>query len=225
MSQAPPIKSLLSISLMPHMNDLFGGVSQPWVVAHRGGAGEASENTWEAFEHCKNSNIKIIETDVWLGDDGKLHVSHGKFWNDFRRHPIHIPSKETGPRFTDILMSYPDICFCVDPKHPPAFEALLHTVFATDSSGRVCISPSYYWRVLRTAKHAQDNNMSIMTGLSAWGIFTHLLPSSLFPGLISPSTVVVFTPKWIARKWFIQYAHKRKLNVIVQKVTPRMLQN
>ena len=54
----------------------FAQVSTPWVVAHRGGAGEHPENTLEAFISAISSGAMAIETDVRSTRDGIQVMSH-----------------------------------------------------------------------------------------------------------------------------------------------------
>lgn len=49
---------------------------KPWIIAHRGGAGEAPENTKEAFEKAVAQGVSMIEMDVHLSADGQWVVLH-----------------------------------------------------------------------------------------------------------------------------------------------------
>ena len=51
-------------------------VSATWIVAHRGGAGDYSENTLEAFGYAAASGATAIETDVRSTKDGIQVMSH-----------------------------------------------------------------------------------------------------------------------------------------------------
>lgn len=53
-------------------------IPTPILFAHRGGAGEVPENTWEAFEHAAiNTHADILEFDVQLTKDKRIVVWHG----------------------------------------------------------------------------------------------------------------------------------------------------
>jgi glycerophosphoryl diester phosphodiesterase len=54
----------------------FLGQSGPIAIAHRGGAGEAPENTLEAFEIAITLGYTYIETDAHLTRDGVLVAFH-----------------------------------------------------------------------------------------------------------------------------------------------------
>ena len=46
------------------------------VLAHRGGAEEAAENTLESFEYSISLGCKFIETDVQVSSDGIPYIFH-----------------------------------------------------------------------------------------------------------------------------------------------------
>lgn len=50
--------------------------SRPWVIAHRGGAALAPENTLAAFKAAMDAGADAVELDVHLSRDGRLIVMH-----------------------------------------------------------------------------------------------------------------------------------------------------
>ena len=53
-------------------------IPTPILFAHRGGAREVPESTWEAFEHAAiNAKVDILELDVQLTKDNEIVVWHG----------------------------------------------------------------------------------------------------------------------------------------------------
>jgi glycerophosphoryl diester phosphodiesterase len=48
----------------------------PFLIAHRGGATEAPENTLAAFRHALSLGIRYVELDVQMSSDGELVVIH-----------------------------------------------------------------------------------------------------------------------------------------------------
>lgn len=54
----------------------FEPSNPPTLVAHRGGAAEASENTLAAFHHALSHGIRWFELDVQMSRDGALVVIH-----------------------------------------------------------------------------------------------------------------------------------------------------
>ncbi len=51
-------------------------ISRPLVIAHRGGAGIAPENSLEAFQRSHNLGVDVLELDVRFTVDGTLVVFH-----------------------------------------------------------------------------------------------------------------------------------------------------
>ena len=51
-------------------------ISRPLVIAHRGGAGLAPENTLEAFKRSHELGVDVLELDVHLTSDGQIVVIH-----------------------------------------------------------------------------------------------------------------------------------------------------
>lgn len=52
--------------------------SKPLVIAHRGGAGIAPENTLEAFRRSEDLGVDVLELDVHATKDGELVVIHDR---------------------------------------------------------------------------------------------------------------------------------------------------
>jgi glycerophosphoryl diester phosphodiesterase len=53
-------------------------IPTPILFAHRGGAAEVPESTWEAFEHAVlNAKVDLLELDVQLTDDNAIVLWHG----------------------------------------------------------------------------------------------------------------------------------------------------
>lgn len=85
MSPPPPRKPYL---------DLPG----PWLVAHRGGAALAPENTLAAFELAASLGADAIETDVRLTADGVVAVVH----DGATDRTTGVPGTVEGRRFADL---------------------------------------------------------------------------------------------------------------------------
>ena len=54
----------------------LGLEAPPWIVGHRGAAGEAPENTLPSFLLAAQQGADMIELDVQLAADGELVVVH-----------------------------------------------------------------------------------------------------------------------------------------------------
>lgn len=77
--------------------------SPPWIVGHRGAAGEALENTLVAFRRGVEAGANMIELDVQLTADGVLVCFHD--WNLLRlAGRTEIVEKESSDRLTEIAL-------------------------------------------------------------------------------------------------------------------------
>jgi glycerophosphoryl diester phosphodiesterase len=88
----------------------------PLAFAHRGGAGEAPENSWTAFEHAVSLGYRYMETDVRTTADGVAVA-------------LHDPSLDRVADRTGALrtMSWAQVRACKlrDGREPPLLEELL----------------------------------------------------------------------------------------------------
>ncbi|MDQ6692801.1 MAG: glycerophosphodiester phosphodiesterase [Chloroflexota bacterium] len=55
---------------------MIGNTNRPVLIAHRGGAAEAPENTLASFRHAIGLGCKLVELDVQMTSDGELVVIH-----------------------------------------------------------------------------------------------------------------------------------------------------
>ncbi|CAE7501264.1 Gdpd3 [Symbiodinium natans] len=53
-----------------------GAGTKPLLVAHRGGAGEAPENTLESLKYCMDQKVPLVQMDVMQTKDGQLVLFH-----------------------------------------------------------------------------------------------------------------------------------------------------
>lgn len=141
----------------------------PWLVAHRGGARLAPENTIEAFEVASRLGADAVETDVHLSADGEVFVFHdddtarvtGVAGTIEGRRREEIARLDAGARFTpdggrtfpfrgrgvriptlaEVLARFPGMRFNVEAKtgDPALAEALVRTVREAGAFDRVCL--------------------------------------------------------------------------------------
>jgi len=57
---------------------IFQNNMHPWVIAHRGGAGLAPENSMVAFRNAVSLGVDMLEMDIHMTKDGHLVVIHDK---------------------------------------------------------------------------------------------------------------------------------------------------
>ena len=126
--------------------------SGPIPIAHRGGAGAWPENTMPAFQGAVDLGFQYVETDVHATADGILVAFHddrldrvtnavGQIsqlrWSDVRQ--ALVDGKEPIPRFSDLMLSFPDLRVNIDPKANNAVEPLIRELRELDALDRVCI--------------------------------------------------------------------------------------
>jgi glycerophosphoryl diester phosphodiesterase len=144
----------------------------PWLIAHRGGAALAPENTIVAFENAEALGADAIETDVRLSRDGHVMVFHDEETRRICGVPgtiegrtrAEIETLEAGFAFTDefglfpwrgvgvgipaladVLSRFPRMRFNVDAKSrdPALAVALARTLRDAASVDRVCVGSAH----------------------------------------------------------------------------------
>lgn len=110
----------------------------PLAFAHRGGNKVAPENTVEAFAHAVRLGYTYLETDVHLTKDGVLVAVHDAglgrlaavecgikdiLWQDIRA--IELEGGGKIPTLDELLETFPDSKFNIDPKSDDAVEPLI----------------------------------------------------------------------------------------------------
>lgn len=139
-------------------------VSGPIAIAHRGGAGEAPENTIDAFRSAVALGYTYLETDAQLTADGVVVAFHdsridrvstetGKIadwrWEDLQ----HVAINGSGrlARVDDLFSEFPSARFNLDAKSDRVLEPLLDAIDDASAFDRVCVG-SFSERRLRRAR-------------------------------------------------------------------------
>ncbi len=136
----------------------------PVAIAHRGGAGEAPENTMAAFAAAITLGYRYVETDVHSTRDGVLVAFHDEgmhrlsghtgsiadlTWRDLET--VRVGGGQVIPRFEELLEAWPEIRIAVDPKHDRATAPLIGALLRADAIDRVCVG-SFSGRRLASAR-------------------------------------------------------------------------
>lgn len=134
------------VRILPYLDH-----SRPIAVAHRGGDQSAVENTMPAFEHAVSLGFDYLETDVHVSSDGVLVAFHDadleritgrpgsiadRTWDELRAIDLGGASI---PRLDDLLATFPDAKFNIDPKTDDAVQPLGDTIEAHNAIDRVGI--------------------------------------------------------------------------------------
>jgi glycerophosphoryl diester phosphodiesterase len=138
----------------------------PIPFAHRGGAGDAPENTMPAFEHAVALGYRYLETDVQVTADGVLVAFHdddlvrtcgvdGRIsalpWSEVSA--ARVDGAEPIPLLEDLLGQFPEVRLNIDCKTDAALDALVAAIRRTRSLDRVCVG-SFSDRRLTRLRHA-----------------------------------------------------------------------
>jgi glycerophosphoryl diester phosphodiesterase len=164
----------------------------PLAIAHRGAAGDAPENTMEAFEIAVDLGCRYLETDAHVTRDGVVVAFHdcrldrvtdkrgrirdltiaeveradaGFHFPGFRGRGVRVP------RLEEILTRWPDARVNIDPKEDGCVEPLVALLDRLDAWERVCIgafSDARLKRVRRLARGRACTSMGPAAVATAW---------------------------------------------------------
>lgn len=169
----------------------FGPLGRPVALAHRGGAGEAVENSVTAFQNAHDLGYRWIETDVRASRDGVAFVFHDE--------RLERTSDATGPiaartaaelagirlgdgnapmTLTEALSRWPDLRFNVDVKSPDGIGPFLRTIADTDAWHRVCAASFSTRRLRRLRVLAGARLATSMGGTEAAALVGGRVPRS-----------------------------------------------
>jgi glycerophosphoryl diester phosphodiesterase len=113
----------------------------PFALAHRGGDEVAPENTVRAFAAAVDAGYRYLETDVHVSADGVLFAFHDDVLDrvtdrtgpiaahtssELRR--VRIAGTDPIPTLDELLESFPDVRWNIDPKSDGAVVALARTL-------------------------------------------------------------------------------------------------
>jgi glycerophosphoryl diester phosphodiesterase len=124
----------------------------PLPIVHRGGALEADENTWAAFEQAVALGYRYVETDVRATADGVLLAFHDASLSRVtdrdgvvRRLPwaevgqARVRGRERIPTLVDLLAEFPEIRFNLDAKDASTLRPLARLLRDPTTLARVCV--------------------------------------------------------------------------------------
>ena len=137
----------------------------PLLVAHRGGAGLAPENSIEAFTTALRLGLTAVETDVRVTADGVLVAFHDEHldrvtdlrgrldatpWHRVRRARLRVagvPGEGRVVRFEDVLAATGEAFVAVDVKVPAAVGPLAAALRRHGAAHRVCVAGAWDGRL------------------------------------------------------------------------------
>ncbi|WOF74041.1 glycerophosphodiester phosphodiesterase [Parvibaculaceae bacterium PLY_AMNH_Bact1] len=121
--------------------------------AHRGGTSAHPENTLPAFQHAIDLGYRYLETDVHATRDGVLLAFHDEELDrvtdmagriaemDYAQvAQARVDGREPIPLLADLLSSWPEARFNIDPKQDNAAEPLAKVLNDANALDRVCVT-------------------------------------------------------------------------------------
>ena len=176
----------------------------PIAFAHRGGALEAPENTWEAFRHAADLGYRYIETDVHATADGIVVTAHDPDLSRTMGRPGVIrgmrwsalstlrPSGSDSPlpRLDEVLASWPELRWNIDAKHDSVVGPLIETIHRCSAIDRVCIT-SFDER--RTARIRRALGPRLCSGIGPFAT------AALRIGSVLPRPAERHAANWLAK--------------------------
>lgn len=147
----------------------------PLVVAHRGGANLAPENSWEAFENCDRLGFHFVETDAHLTADGHVVLIHDpildRVSDGFGLVSAHtleelqnvtINGSARGPvLLAEVLQAFPHLELNIDAKEEDVWRPMIEVIRAHGAMDRVCLASFDSGRLQRIREVAPEINTSL----------------------------------------------------------------
>jgi glycerophosphoryl diester phosphodiesterase len=208
----------------------------PIAFAHKGGAGDAPENTLPAFQHAVDLGYRYVETDVHVTADGVLVAFHDEVldrvtdrcgridslpWSEVRAARVHPPAGavpvDAGiPLLEDLLGAWPQLRVNIDPKHDAAVAPLMRVLERAAALDRVCIGAFSDRRLARVRRLSGGRVCTSLgpAGTARMRAASLGMPTGRMAGacLQVPPTV---SGRTLVDERFVRAAHRRGLPVHV----------
>ena len=125
----------------------------PIAFAHRGGAQENPENTWNSFSHARDLGYRYMETDVHATRDGVVVAVHDPglarvsgrselarnlTWQELSS--VDLNGGDRIPRLDELLSAWPETRWNIDAKHDSVVGPLADTLRRCEAVERVCVT-------------------------------------------------------------------------------------
>lgn len=196
--------------------------------AHRGGAIDYPENTMAAFQAAVDMGYRYIETDAYATRDGVLLSFHDDRLDRVTNQTgaiealdyatvktALIEGREPIPLMEDLLGTFPETRFNIDPKHDACVEPLIEAIRRTNSIDRVGIG-SFSDKRLQQMRNALGPKLCTSMGpwatarmrFTAWGV-----PLGRFEAFGCVQIPVVQFGVTLADRSFVEACHERNLQV------------
>ena len=230
-------------------------VSGPIAVAHRGGAGEAPENTLPAFELAIQLGFRYLETDVHLTLDGVLVAFHDARldrttdrtgaiaeltiaeveaadagWSFTPDGGQTFPFRGKGvrvPRLEELLGRWPEARVNIDPKADRSVEPLVGLLDRLETWDRVCIGAFSDRRIARIRRLSRGRACTSMGPLAIAAARVAATVAGRIPRAGANCVQVPLRdgPVEIVTRRFVRAAHRADLPVHVWTINDEPTMN
>lgn len=169
------------------MQEHYLSLSGPRVLAHRGLATAAPENTLLAFQHAVDAGTRYLETDVHVSRDGVAVIAHDPDLARIADRDVLVQSLsvaelrtvdlghgQTFCTLADALDAFPETRFNIDVKSAPAAAPTAEAILAAGATSRVLVS-----------SFSESRRRAVLAGL---------------PGVVSSASAPLFARALIAGK-------------------------
>ncbi|KJC63227.1 glycerophosphodiester phosphodiesterase family protein [Agreia bicolorata] len=170
----------------------------PRILAHRGFALDAPENTLASFDAAVRLGVLYIETDVHASSDGVAMIAHDPRLNRVAGVDVEVSNLTTEelqkidlgeghrmPTLLEALLAFPQARFNIDIKSPRAGAAVARAVLESEATDRVLITSFSSRRraeavnlLPRVASSASASRFVLILALAKLGLL------GLVPGLV-----------------------------------------
>jgi glycerophosphoryl diester phosphodiesterase len=228
--------------------------SGPIAFAHRGGAGEAPENTLAAFEIAVTLGYGYLETDAHVTRDGVLVAFHDDRLDRVTDRTgtiaelsiVEVQAADAGytfspdggssfpfrgleirvPRLEEILVRWPDVRINIDPKSDPCVGPLAALLDHLGAWERVCIG-SFSDHRLRVIRKLGHGRACTSMGPRVVALARLAAISGVMPRLAADCVQVPISrgPFPIGNKRFVEAAHHVGLPVHVWTINDEETMN
>jgi glycerophosphoryl diester phosphodiesterase len=203
----------------------------PLAFAHRGGAGEAPENTLPAFEQAVSQGYRYLETDAHVTADGVVVAFHdddltrtcgrpGRIselpWSEVAA--ARVDGREPIPRLVDLLEAFPDARLNIDCKTDQVVGPLGDELERCGAIDRVCIG-SFSGRRLRRMRRRYGPALCTSYGPVELGVLKVLRVSRT--GVAAVQSPVTWHGRTIIDRRFVERCHARDIVVHVWTIDDR----
>lgn len=197
----------------------------PLAFAHRGGAGEAPENTLPAFRRAVELGYRYLETDVHRTADGVVVAFHD---DDLARtcgrpgliHELpwaevataRVDGREPIPRLDELLEEFPDARINIDAKTDRVVQELGDVLERTDSLRRVCVGAFSDKRIVQLRRRFGP---AICTSAGRVEIAVLVALGVASPQVLAAQVPVRMRGFPVLTERFIRMCHKRGIEIHV----------